>query len=159
MVHFGDEETTLIWRYDYDYANLVQESRRSLQTEFNRAGLLVDYLYISNFPEDRTTTNPASAANFDIFAVRTNIVPGRTLQAEVVSLMGANHMTLPFHKPGVALRWYYAYSEQSKTEKTVVVGQSVPTIHAKWLVVDFDAQGTVQHVGGASDFLEDVARK
>jgi hypothetical protein len=159
IVHFGDDETALIWRYAYDYGNRFQESSRSLQTEFNQAGLLVDYLYISNFQVDSTTNNPAKAANFDIFAVRTKIIPGRTLQAEVVSLMGANHMTLQFNKPGVALRWYYAYSEQSRTEKTMFLGQSIPKINNKWLVIDFDAQGTVQRVGGASDFPEDVAHK
>jgi hypothetical protein len=39
------------------------------------------------------------------------------------------------------------------------LGQSIRKINNKWLVIDFDAQGTVQHVGGASDFPEDVAHK
>jgi hypothetical protein len=159
VVHFGDDETALIWRYAYDEGNLFQESSRSLQTEFNQAGLLVNYLYLSNFPVDSPTNNHAKSANFDIFAVRTKIIPRRTLEAEVVSLMGANHLTLQFNKPGVALRWYYTYSEQSRTERTIVLGQSIPKTNSKWLVIDLDAQGTVQHVEGASDFPEDVARK
>jgi outer membrane protein assembly factor BamE (lipoprotein component of BamABCDE complex) len=158
IMHFGDDETALILRYVYSHANLFQGADRSLQTEFNHAGLLVDYVYISNFREDRTT-KPAKETNFDIFAARSQIIPGKTLKADVVSLMGTNYIVLPFNKPGAAQRWYYAFSEQSKTEKTTVFGQTIPITHSKWLVIDFDAQGTVQHLGGESDFPEDVVRK
>jgi outer membrane protein assembly factor BamE (lipoprotein component of BamABCDE complex) len=147
IVHFGDDETALIWRYVYGQANLFQGADRSLQTEFNNAGLLVDYLYISNFREDGTA-NSAKETNFDIFAVRTQIIPGRTLKAEVISLMSTNYIVLQFNKPGISQRWYYAYS-----------AQTIPKTHSKWLVIDFDAKGIVQHVGGESDFPEDVARK
>jgi outer membrane protein assembly factor BamE (lipoprotein component of BamABCDE complex) len=159
IVHFGDDETAVILRYAYGHADmfLFDGAGRSLQTEFNHAGLLVDYLYVSNFQEDRTA-NPAKETNFDIFAARIQIIPGRTLQAGVISLMGANYRVLPFNKPGIAQRWYYAYSEQSRTEKTMAFGQTIPKTHSKWLAIDFDAQGTVQHVGGESDFPEDVAR-
>jgi outer membrane protein assembly factor BamE (lipoprotein component of BamABCDE complex) len=157
IMRFGDDETALVLRYVYSQANLFQGADRSLQTEFNHAGLLVDYVYISNFREDRTT-KPTKKTNFDIFAARSKIIPGKALKVDVVSLMGTNYMVLQFNKPGVAQRWYYACSEQSKTEKTIALGQTIPITHNKWLVIDFDAQGTVQHVGGESDFPEDVAR-
>jgi outer membrane protein assembly factor BamE (lipoprotein component of BamABCDE complex) len=155
VAHFGDDKTALILRYFYGEADLFQGANRSLQTEFNDAGLLVDYLYISNFQEDRTA-KPTKETNFDIFVARSHIIPSKTLKTEVVSMMGTNYMVLQFNKPGVAQRWYYAYSAQSRTETTIALGQTIPIMHSKWLVIDFDAQGTVQHVRGESDFPDDI---
>ena len=70
---------------------------------------------------------------------------GRTVKAEVSSLLGTNYDVLPFKKQGVAQRWYYAYSEKSR--------------HSRWLAIDFDAKGTIQHIRGESDFPEDVNKR
>jgi len=159
-MHFGDDETAVILRYVYGHADLFlfDGADRFLQVEFNHSGRLVDYVYISNFSEDRTGPSVCNK-NFDVFSARTNIIPGTTFKAGVLALMGANHRVLPFNKPGIAQRWYYTYAEQSKTENTVSFGQTVPKTNEKWLAVDFDAQGMVRHVQGGSDFPEDVARK
>ena len=152
VLHFGDDETSVILRYVYGQAYLFEAADQSLQLEFNDAGQLVDYHYLSNFSEDKTASH-AKETNFDILAARTQIIPGKTIAAEVVSLVGTNYTVLPFNKPGVASRWYFAYSGKSTTP-----GQGVSITHSKWLIVDFDAQGTVQHIRGASDFLQDLGR-
>jgi outer membrane protein assembly factor BamE (lipoprotein component of BamABCDE complex) len=146
----------VILRYSYGHANLLQASGRSLQMEFNHDGLLVDYLYTSTFREDRT---PASVkdTDFGILAARRQLIPGQTRKAEVAILLGTNYDVLPFNKPGVDQRWYYSHSQKSKTETTTAYGQTIPKTHSKWLAIDFDTRGIVQHISGESDFAEDLS--
>ena len=157
-VGFGDEETAVIFRYVHGHGNLLYSAARFLQVEFNEAGLLVDYHYSSAFRKDRTPEAPQEV-NFDLFLARDRVVPGKTTRAEVSSLLGTNHVLLPFNKPGVAQRWHYGYSAPSKTDHATIAGQEIEKRYGKSVDIDLDPAGIVLHRQGESDFPEDVARK
>ena len=157
-LRFGDEDTVIILRHMHGYGTLFDSDSRFLQTEFNAAGVLVDYHFTSTFPKEKTP-HAAQETNFDLLVARNAIVPGKTSQAQVVPLLGTNYVVLPFNKPGVAQRWHYGYMERSKTEKIKIAGKSIPKFRGKSVDIDFDAGGIVVHVRGESDFPEDLARR
>lgn len=157
-VHFGDEETVLIWRYTYLSESLMQAAVRFLQLEFDTSGRLVDLFYESDFSKDAISAR-AKKTNFDISLAWHSIIPGKSTRSEVTALLGSDHSVLFFNKPGVSERWYYGYSETSEAETNRYAGKKTQKIYRKSLEIDFDAEGIVLHIKGESDFPDDLARK
>jgi hypothetical protein len=129
-----------------------------MQIEFNTAGCVIDYDCHSTFPEDAAPKSP-TPANFDLFKARDQIRAGKTTRADVIAILGRSYVSTAFNKPGVAERWHYGYSENSKTEHTQLFGQRIPKCYGKSLDVFFDSIGTVLYCKGESDFSDDLARK
>jgi outer membrane protein assembly factor BamE (lipoprotein component of BamABCDE complex) len=154
-VHFGDEETVLIWCYIYESGSLFGSSGRDLKIEFDTGDRVVDYYYESTFSEDATAKSP-TPANFDLFKARDQIMPGKTSLADVVAILGKSYVSTAFNKPGVAERWHYEYRENSKTEYTQLFGQLIRKTYVKSLDVFFDSNGIVLYCKGESDFPGDL---
>ena len=155
-VHYGDDETFLIWQYAYVSESLVQSSGRFLQVEFDATGSLIDYICSNQFGEG-TTPVLLNKSNFDVLLAQRSIIPGKSTRSEVAALLGTDYTQLPFRKPGVSERWHYGYSEVSKNETVAHAGNEKKRSFYKSLNIDFDESGIVRHIKGASDFPDDLA--
>lgn len=153
--HFGDANTALIWRYFYGHSRLFIGSSRGLQVEFDSKGILVDY----HFQDESRGSKPNSDGDFDFYAARDRIVPGKTTQDEVRSLLGDRYAVVDFKQLGVAARWSFVHLERSKTEYVTFAGQRLKQTYGRSVQVDFGSQGIVLHVQGESDFPQDLGRQ
>lgn len=152
-MHFGDENAKTFWRYYYARATIGGARVRFLQVDFDEREGVTDYYFSSSFQNDKTTE--PEERDFDILLAKEQIVPGKTAQAEVLKLLGDNYAVVNVNKPGTSERWYYLFTRQSGEKQT---GSGVEKTYVKSLRIDFDKNGTVAHIRGASDFPADMAR-
>jgi hypothetical protein len=155
-LHFGDESTDIIWRYAHGSGSVVLFKHRFLQVEFDRQGRVVDYHYSSSFSKDKTP-EPKTEKDFDIFAVRQSLIPGKGTRQDVERVLGKDYRVILIRKPGVAERWHYGYSGISAGQGTNAGGRQVAVFCGKSIDIDFDAAGVIKHLRGESDFPEDYA--
>ena len=148
-MHFGDEETVTIWRYNYASGTVGFARARFLQVDFDAAGKVSDYFYSSDFGDDEA--GDSANKDFDLFQVRQSVFKGKTTKAEVSDLLGDTFRVIPINKPSVSERRHYGFSA------TLPSGAG-RTIYGKSVDIDFDANGVVVDVRGESDFPADVNR-
>ncbi len=159
-VHFGDENTATIWRYVYSSGSVVEVHMKYLEVDFDGNGIVSDYDFSSDYNEDKTQEpDKKQRKDFDIFAAKNNIIPHKTDQTQVLSLLGPIHRVLTINKPDVKERWTYSYERKSTDEK-VAVPTSAGVVrtnryYAKGVAIDFNEKGIVVDISGESDFPED----
>jgi outer membrane protein assembly factor BamE (lipoprotein component of BamABCDE complex) len=156
-VHFGDEQTTHIWRYLFGHGNLLGSSGKSLQVEFDASGRVIDYVVDRSLAE--AAARNEKARNFDLFKARDQIIPGKTPKADVLTLLGTNCVSEAFNQPLIAERIRYSHTQPAQEEWVYDFGVKARKIYGKSLNLLIDSEGRVLAVKGESDFVEDLNRQ
>lgn len=163
-MHFGDEKIATIWAYVYASGSILGTSAKDLTIDFDKDGKVVDYSFSNTFDGNKTKEPKESERkDFDIFLVRKKIIPRKTTQSEVLSLLGDKYQETTINKPGTKERWIYLYEKKSTDEKvvlpvsTIFSSQNVQVdkIYEKSVFIDFNSNGIVSGVRGESDFPAD----
>ncbi len=163
-MHFGDESTATLWKYIYASGSILGSNVKTLEVEFNKDGVVSDYYFTSSFNEDKINEPKNSEErDFDIFLAKDQIIPGKTNQMEVLTLLGKARREMSINKPGTHVRWIYDYQHKSNDEKVnVPVSTAFSTqnveinkYYGKFLFIDFNQDGKVVDIRGESDFPAD----
>lgn len=155
-IHFGDEQTTHIWRYLFGHGNLLGATGKSLQVEFDASGRVTDY--IADYSLAEANARNAKTRDFDLFKARNQIIPGQTRKAEVFALLGTNCVVEAFNQPGAAERIRYDHTQRSEAEWTYEFGVKTYKVNGKSLLLRIDTEGRVTAMRGESTFPMDLNR-